>query len=214
MKPTAFLAAVLLTLSLLTGCTAEPAASAPSPPDPTATTSTAVATTSGSDAATTTAEFGVSTATTTSVWELDPLDTTGSLRVTTTRKTTATTVAAATGTQTAQKPVPTTARTISLPAVGSDLDGKGRIQIAAAALERDTVVLTLRNVTSMWTTDEETYLDYVCYDAAGRELGRDSLYCGAIGAGKQRACRFTVSPQTAKVMVVKFTTTYWTEWKK
>lgn len=212
MKPTAFLATVLLTLSLLTGCTAEPAASAPSAPDPTVPTSTAVAATSGSGAATTIAESGVSATTTTTVWELDPLDTTGSLRVTTTRKTTATT--AATGTQTTQKSAHTTARTISLPAVGSDLDGKGRIQIAAAALEGDTVVLTLRNVTSMWTTDEETYLDYVCYDAAGRELGRDSLYCGAIGAGKQRACRFTVSPQTAKVMVVKFTTTYWTEWKK
>ena len=117
-------------------------------------------------------------------------------------------------TATVQPVTTTTVRTVTLPTPGYDPDGKNRIRLGEVTLEGSTVTMVVKNTSTAWVTDEDTFFDYVCYDAAGKELLRGTIYCGAISTGKQRTCLFTIPVDIAKVELTGFTTTYWTEWKK
>ena len=224
----------LLCFSLLAGCTAAPGVSdLPADSAPVATTDGVSVPAATTDPVVTTAgevATGTSDATKSSASQTTTAHGVGTTA--TSAPTGMTTVAVTTGdstgtsiaageplgatTVTGHPVTSTTAATqkVLLPQAGHDADGKGRILLESATLEGNTVTLVFKNHSTSWVTDEDSYFTYVCTDATGKELLRDTLYCGAISAGKQRTCQLALPAATARLELVDFTTTYWTEWKK
>ncbi|MBQ8683832.1 MAG: hypothetical protein IJ518_04895 [Clostridia bacterium] len=220
MKTTAILMAALLGLSLLAGCADTPAVSDPADSSPLTTTATAAGNTIDTDASTTgtapsvgqaTAEQAVTTAsnhnTTATTPVSGPVSNTGGGGLTTNTTTANSSTSAAVTTT-------TTARRVELPSPGYDPDGKGRIQLGEVTLAGNTLTIVVKNVSKNWATDESTSFTYACYDAAGKELAKGTLYVGAVGAGKQQTCQLDIPTVATKVALTGFTAGYWTEWKK
>lgn len=113
-----------------------------------------------------------------------------------------------------------------LPAIGTDIDvtkKKNRIRVSAAAFEGHTVTLTFKNYTSNWITEETDFVQYTCYDAAGKKIDATpkddattvgTIYIGCIDTkkNKEKSFTFEVPENTAKVKLTKSDITYWTEW--
>ena len=225
MKTTAILMAALLGLSLLAGCADTPDISDPADSSPLTTTATAAGNTIDADASTTgtapsagqtsaeqsSAEQAVTTAsnhnTTATTPVSGPVSNTGGGGLTTNTTTANSSTAAAVTTT-------TTARRVELPSPGYDPDGKGRIQLGEVTLAGNTLTIVVKNVSKNWATDESTGFTYACYDAAGKELAKGTLYVGAVGAGKQQTCQLDIPAAATKVALTGFTAGYWTEWKK
>lgn len=147
---------------------------------------------------------------TTTTQKGDPTKTT-----TSTKKTTTTTTAK----PTTQKP--TTIDKVELPAVGTDVDGRGRIAVSKVALEKGVMTLSIRNntdkQTQKWITEETNYVTYACYDANGKELkGKDGafgyFYLGCLEAGDEIEFKVTLPAGTAKVELTGSKIVYWTPW--
>ena len=137
----------------------------------------------------------------------------GTTTTTTTKKTTTA------PTKTTQKPQ--VVDKVTLPAVGTDVDGRGRIYLSAASLKNGVVTLTLHNYTdeqgSKWQTEETNYVTYACYDAAGNRLtGKGdnfgTFYIGALQAGEEVSTTFPLPEGTVKVELTGSKIVYWTPW--
>ena len=142
-------------------------------------------------------------------------DTTGKPTSTTKKPTTTTT------TTTVVQPKPTVVDKVELPAVGYDVDGRGRIKVSAVSLNKGVMSLSLRNYTdeqkSKWITEETNYVTYACYDSNGNELkGKNQnfgyLYIGCLEAGDVIDFDVTLPTGTTKVVITGAKIVYWTPW--
>lgn len=116
---------------------------------------------------------------------------------------------------------PTTIDKVTLPAVGTDVDGRGRIKVSAVSLEDGVLSLTIRNYTdeqnTQWITEETDYVTYACYDKDGKELKGDDevfgyLYLGCLENGKEVSFSVALPKGTATVALTGAKVTYWTPW--
>ena len=98
-------------------------------------------------------------------------DTTATAKGDKTTKKATTSTTKKTITTTAPTVKPTTIDKVTLPAVGTDVDGKGRIKISAVDLKDGVLTITIRNYTdeqkTQWITEETDYVTYACYDKEG-----------------------------------------------
>ena len=115
---------------------------------------------------------------------------------------------------------------IVLPAVGSDIDvtnHKNRIRVKNVAawydsVDGETVIgvqMILRNYSSNWITEETDYVEYTCYDKAGKVVQRATrLFLGVIDTktNVEKTFTFHVPVETAEVRITKSKIIYWTEW--
>ena len=106
---------------------------------------------------------------------------------------------------------------VELPANGYDLDGRGRIIAQTIALDGDTVTVHLVNRSPHWMSEETSYLEYVCTDAAGNVLSLDDpyygvLYFGMLEVGEDITLTFTLPAGTTRVTFKECTITYWSQW--
>ena len=104
-----------------------------------------------------------------------------------------------------------------LPAVGYDLDGRGRIKVEAISQEGNVVTVTLRNYHNKWMSEETSYVKYVCTDAEGNTLELDeryygTLYFGMLEAGEIDTFTITLPEGTAKMEFGECRIVYWSQW--
>lgn len=102
---------------------------------------------------------------------------------------------------------------VDLPSAGTDLDGKGRIQLKTTSVSGTTISLTVENVSATFMTAEESEVGYILYDKNGAVLKEGTLYIGTIRARKANTYELTVPAETARLELTDFTTEYWGEWK-
>lgn len=124
-------------------------------------------------------------------------------------------------TTTAPTKKPTTIDKVILPAVGTDVDGKGRIAVSKVELTKGVLTLKIRNntdkQTQKWITEETNYVTYACYDKDGNQLkGKDSafgyFYIGCLEAGQEVEFKVTLPAGTAEVRLTGSKIVYWTPW--
>lgn len=124
-------------------------------------------------------------------------------------------------TTTAPTKKPTTIDKVTLPAVGTDVDGKGRIAVSKVTLDKGVLTLAIRNntdkQTQKWITEETNYVTYACYDKDGNPLkGKDAsfgyFYIGCLEAGKDIEFKVTLPAGTARVELTGAKIVYWTPW--
>lgn len=156
--------------------------------------------------------FGTDPTTTTSTKKGETTTTTSS----TTKKPTSTTKPTTTTTL-----KPTTIDKVSLPAVGTDVDGRGRIAVSKVELKNGVLTLKIRNntdkQTQKWITEETNYVTYACYDKDGKKLkGKDEMYgyfyLGCLEAGDEIEFKVTLPAGTTKVELTGSKIVYWTPW--
>ncbi len=102
---------------------------------------------------------------------------------------------------------------VSLPQVGYDPDGKGRIQLSSIAMCGLTVTLSFSNRSAVWVTDETSALTYTCTNKAGTVLKTGTLVIGYISSGATRTYTLTLPQNTARLSFTDSDVTYWSQWK-
>lgn len=102
---------------------------------------------------------------------------------------------------------------VTLPAVGYDPDGKGRIQLAEVHREGGTVYATFENKSKSWETDETSTISYTCTDAEGNVLLNGSFYLGYVKCGKTTTGAITLPEGTAAIAFTGCDISYWGVWK-
>lgn len=116
---------------------------------------------------------------------------------------------------------PTTIDKVSLPAVGSDVDGRGRIKVSGVSLKNGVMAISIRNYTdeqkTQWITEETDYVTYACYDKDGKRLtGTDAtfgyLYLGCLEDGDEITLSVELPKGTASVQLTGAKIAYWTPW--
>lgn len=116
---------------------------------------------------------------------------------------------------------PTTIDKVSLPAVGSDVDGRGRIKVSGVSLKGGVMAISIRNYTdeqkTQWITEETDYVTYACYDKNGKQLtGTDAnfgyLYLGCLEDGDEITLSVELPKGTASVQLTGSKIAYWTPW--
>lgn len=149
-------------------------------------------------------------------------DTTTATKKDETTKATTTTTTTTQPTTTATTQKPQVVDKVTLPAVGTDVDGRGRIFLSAAELKNGVVTLTLHNATDeqgqKWQTEETNYVTYACYDAAGNVLAGKgdyfgTFYIGALQAGEDVTTTFPLPEGAVKVELTGAKIVYWTPWQ-
>ena len=135
------------------------------------------------------------------------------------KTTTTTTKKTTTATTTTMKP--TTINKVELPAVGTDVDGRGRIKVSAVSLNSGVMGITIRNYTdeqkTQWITEETNYVTYACYDKDGKALtGKDEnygyLYLGCLEDGQDVSFSVELPAGTASVVLTGAKIVYWIPW--
>lgn len=138
----------------------------------------------------------------------------------TTKKATTSTTKKTTNT-TAPTVKPTTIDKVTLPAVGTDVDGRGRIKISAMDLKDGVLTITIRNYTdeqkTQWITEETDYVTYACYDKDGKALKGDDevfgyLYLGCLENGEETSFSVALPKGTTTVALTGAKISYWTPW--
>ena len=104
-----------------------------------------------------------------------------------------------------------------LPAVGYDIDGKGRIMVDAISQDGYTVTVVIKNHDTKWMTEETSYVKYVCTDAEGNELTLSdkyygTLYLGMLEVGDVGTYTITLPEGTAKLEFGNYYIKYWSQW--
>ncbi len=104
-----------------------------------------------------------------------------------------------------------------LPAVGYDIDGRGRILVEAISQEGYVVTVTLTNKSSKWMTEETSCVQYTCTDAAGDVLATDdkyfgTLYFGMLEANETDTFTITLPEGTTKLEFGDYRIVYWSQW--
>ena len=106
---------------------------------------------------------------------------------------------------------------IELPAVGYDLDGKGRILVDAVSQSGNEVTVTVANVCTDWITEETSVVLYTCTDAEGNVLTLDEnyfgeFYFGMLEVGDRYTGTITLPEGTAKLEFGDWYINYWSPW--
>jgi len=126
-----------------------------------------------------------------------------------------------TTTTTAPTVPPTTIDKITVPAVGTDVDGKGRIKVSQVDIKDGVLTITIRNYTDeqkqQWITQETDYVTYACYDKKGNPLQGDDdnfgyLYLGCLEDGKDITFTVVLPKGTDSVRLTGAKVVYWTPW--
>ena len=104
-----------------------------------------------------------------------------------------------------------------LPAVGYDIDGKGRIMVSAISQEDYTVTVSLHNYSDKWITEETSCVLYTCTDAEGNELYLNDkyfgiLYFGMMEVGDTVTFNIDLPEGTAKLEFGDSRIVYWSQW--
>ena len=104
-----------------------------------------------------------------------------------------------------------------LPAVGYDIDGKGRIMVSAISQEDYTVTVSLHNYSDKWITEETSCVLYTCTDAEGNELYLNDkyfgiLYFGMMEVGDTATFNIDLPEGTAKLEFGDSRINYWSQW--
>ena len=107
--------------------------------------------------------------------------------------------------------------TATLPEVGYDLDGRGRIFVKEISQQGNVVTVTLENISGKWMTEETSYVEYTCTDAEGNVLTMEdryfgTLYFGMLEAKEVDTYTFNIPTGTAKVEFGTCRAVYWTQW--
>lgn len=139
--------------------------------------------------------------------------------ITTITTTTATTTTTTTTTTAAK---PTTIDKVALPAVGTDVDGRGRIKVSQISLADGVMSISIRNYTdeqkNQWITEETNYVNYKCYDKDGKLLTNPDdeifgyLYLGCLEVGEEVTFSVELPKGTAEVKLTDASIVYWTPW--
>ena len=139
----------------------------------------------------------------------------------TTKKTTTSTTKKPTTTAPTTTVKPTTIDKVTLPAEGTDVDGRGRIKISAVDLKDGVLTISIRNYTdeqkTQWITEETDYVTYACYDKDGKALMGDDdafgyLYLGCLEEGQEVSFSVALPKGTATVALTGAKIAYWTPW--
>ena len=106
---------------------------------------------------------------------------------------------------------------IELPAVGYDLDGRGRIFIKEITQQGSLVTVTLENTSGKWMSEETSYVEYTCTDAEGNVLTLEdkyygTLYFGMLEAKEVDSFTLNIPAGTAKLEFGTCRIVYWTQW--
>lgn len=101
---------------------------------------------------------------------------------------------------------------ISLPAVGYDPDGKGRIQLVARETDGATATFTFQNLSRSWVTEETSSLTYVCTAADGTVLKTDTLFLGYMKYGTTVTRTLPLPDGTVTVAFTACDIPYWSIW--
>ena len=106
---------------------------------------------------------------------------------------------------------------VELPAVGYDLDGRGRILVDTISLDGNVVNLTLTNISSKWMTEETSCVAYTCTDADGNVLTTEDKYFGVLYLGMLEALdtdsyTITLPEGTVKLEFGECRINYWSQW--
>lgn len=112
---------------------------------------------------------------------------------------------------------------VTLPAIGTDIDvakKKNRICIseASAVLNENgdiDVILTFKNQTRNWITEETDWVEYTCYGANGAVVQKATkIYIGCIDTKIKpvKAFKLEVPATTAEIKLTNSSIVYWTEW--
>lgn len=140
----------------------------------------------------------------------------GKTTTSTTKKPTTTTT-----TTTAPTVPPTIIDKVTLPAVGTDVDGRGRIKVSQVDIKNGVLSITIRNYTDeqkqQWITEETDYVTYACYDKKGKPLQGDDdtfgyLYLGCLENGEETSFSVVLPKGTASVKLTGAKIGYWTPW--
>ena len=107
--------------------------------------------------------------------------------------------------------------TVTLPQVGYDLDGRGRIFVKEIFCQDNEVTVTLENTSGKWMTEETAKVEYTCTDAEGNVLMLESRYYGTLYFGMLEAKEvdtftFDIPASTVKVEFGACDIVYWTQW--
>ena len=118
---------------------------------------------------------------------------------------------------------------ITLPELNSGIDvsktdekRRNRIRVDAASVsyraeEGDvipTINLTFRNTDRTYITEENSWVEYTCYDGNNKSIKTGKIYIGAIDTkeNKVKSFSFDVPLATCSVALTRSYITYWTEW--
>jgi len=102
---------------------------------------------------------------------------------------------------------------VTLPAIGTDPDGRGRISVIEATREFGTAVLTFKNSSRTWITDEASTLTYTFKDAGGKTIRVFTTYLGRIKGNSTTVCRIELPAGTASLTITGSNIEYWSDWK-
>lgn len=111
-------------------------------------------------------------------------------------------------------------KNVKLPAVGYDMDGKGRIIISGAEIKKEGKVqyahITFSNDSKKngkeWQIPEYSRVKYACYDKNGKELGKGEMTLGALEGGDTITCKVALPGGTAELKITGHNLEYWTPW--
>lgn len=109
------------------------------------------------------------------------------------------------------------APSVELPAIGYDLDGKGRIVISDSQLMDDTTAsLTFRNISKdngrEWIIPETSKATYACYDAEGNQLSTGTIVIGALEYRDSVTRTVNLPVGTVRMAITGHNLEYWTPW--
>ena len=111
-------------------------------------------------------------------------------------------------TSTATSSTSQAANAIDLPKEGYMPDNN--IMLGAVSCEKGIVSIEVRNVSSVWESDEgESYFEYTCYDKNNAVLAVGTIPFGYIPVKSSTRCTFAIPENTVKVALTDFHAEYW-----
>ena len=117
-------------------------------------------------------------------------------------------------------PVQEEVQSVSLPAAGYDMDGKGRIQVKKSEIRKDGgkqyAQITFANVSKQngkaWIIPEYSKVEYACYDKNGAVIATGTMPLGALEEGDSVICKVELPAGTVELKLTGHNFEYWTPW--
>ena len=106
---------------------------------------------------------------------------------------------------------------VELPPAGYDPDGRGVLTMDTLLQDSNTISVHIVNHSTLWMTEETSYVEYTCTDTAGNVLTLDNpyygtLYFGMLEVGEDVTLTITLPAGTAKVTFGDYRIVYWSQW--
>lgn len=117
-------------------------------------------------------------------------------------------------------PVQEEVQSVSLPAAGYDMDGKGRIKVQKSEVKKEGdkqyALITFANVSKesgkAWIIPEYSKVQYACYDKNGAEIATGTMPVGALEEGDTITCKVELPAGTEELKLTGHNFEYWTPW--